>query len=91
MGNQNSVYKIVVIGMRGAGKSAYCSLLEPIVNSFSTDVFQYFEYEYSKKTTLQFWDLNGKHPHLWSHYTTNANGLIFIVDQLAVDTKKNYV
>ena len=80
MGSENSVYKIVVIGMRGAGKSAWCELLEPVSKRFNVEAFEYLEFEYTKRSVLQVWDLNGKHPHLWSHYTSNANGFVFVID-----------
>ena len=91
MGSNQSVYKIVVVGMQGAGKTSYCGLLQPIFKIFFTDAFNYFEFEFSKRTTLQVWDLNGKHPHLWSHYMAAVNGFVFVVDQMKADKDPEYV
>ena len=91
MGSKQSVYKVVIIGMHGAGKTSYCGLLQPIDKIFFTEAFNYFEFDYSRKSKLQVWDLNGKHPHLWSHYMANVNGFIFVIDQLQADTDPNYV
>lgn len=44
MGSTQTSYKIVVVGMQGAGKTSYCRLLTPIVRRFSTDAFNHFDF-----------------------------------------------
>lgn len=66
--------------MRSAGKSSFCEMLAPSSKHFKGDAFDYFEYDYTKRSKFQVWDLSGKYPHLWSHHTSNANGFIFVVD-----------
>ena len=85
MGSQQSLYKIVVVGMQGAGKTSFCGLLQPIAKIFFTEAFNYFEFGITKRSTFQMWDLNGKHPHLWSHYLNGVNGLVFLIDQKEAD------
>ena len=65
--------------------------MQPIEKIFFTEAFNYFEYEQTKRSTLQVWDLNGKHPHLWSNYMTNVNGFVFVIDQKEADQDKEYV
>ena len=44
-----------------------------------------FKYDASHKTTFDVWDLDGKLPHLWSHYFSGAGGLIFVISQRDVE------
>ena len=81
MGGNQSIYKIVIIGMQGAGKTSYCGLLQPIQKIFFTEAFNYFEFQMTRQSTFQVWDLNGKYPHLWSHYMTAVNAFVFVIDQ----------
>lgn len=48
MGGKQSVYKIVIIGMQGAGKTSYCGLLQPIQKIFFTEAFNYFEFQMTR-------------------------------------------
>ena len=85
MGGKQSFFKIVVIGMSRAGKTTFCSLLEPREKLFPTEAFNYFEFQNTKRSIFQVWDLNGKHPHLWSHYMSGVNGFVFVIDQAKAD------
>ena len=91
MGNKPSVHKIVVVGLQGSGKSTYCSLFCPRNKGFFTDAFTFFEHPLTDNHSMEVWDLNGKHTHLWGHHFKNADGFVFIIDQIEADRNEEYL
>ena len=82
MGNNQTSHKIVVAGLQNSGKSTFCALFNPKEKRFATKEFNFFEHPLTQKSTFEMWDLNGKHPHLWTHHFKNSNGFVFVIDQI---------
>ena len=69
----------------------FCRLFEPREKGFFTQSFNFFQHQLTDKSTFEVWDLSGKHPHLWSHHFKNADGFVFVIDQIKAEKDKEYL
>ena len=91
MGGSQSEFKVVIVGLQGAGKTCFCNLMWPKEQVFQTDAFVNFHFPLTSKSCFDVWDLNGRLPHLWSHQMGRAAAIIFVIDQKQADNDGDYL
>ena len=103
MGNNHNKYfginkrKLILVGLPASGKTTLLRLVKGGQKSKATQYIptEMFNNEQivvpATGLEMDVWDLGGKLPHLWVHYFSATQGVIFMIDDLSLsfgDTSK---
>ncbi len=94
MGNNHNKYfginkrKLILVGLPTSGKSTLLRMVKgekKTTQYVPTDGFANDQIVIpATGLELDIWDLGGKLPHLWAHFFSGTQGVIFVIDDLSL-------